>query len=57
ASSALTVAFLIPIFGTLWGMLFLNEHLTLNAAVGMVIIIVGTAMVTEFDMKKLVKAD
>ena len=57
ASSALTVAFLIPIFGTLWGMLFLNEHLTLNAAVGMVIIIVGTAMVTEFDMKKMVKAD
>lgn len=57
ASSALTVAFLIPIFGTLWGMLFLNEHLTLNAAVGMVIIIVGTAMVTEFNMKKLVKAD
>lgn len=56
AASALTVTFLIPVFGTLWGILFLGEKLTLNSAIGMVIIIVGTAMVAEFDMKKLVKA-
>ena len=56
ASSALTVTFLIPIFGALWGILFLDEHLTLNTIIGMAIIIVGTAMVTEFDIKKLVKA-
>jgi drug/metabolite transporter (DMT)-like permease len=56
ASSALTVTFLIPIFGALWGILFLGEHLTLNAIIGMGIIIVGTAMVTEFNIKKLLKA-
>ena len=56
ASSALTVTFLIPIFGALWGILFLDEHLTLNTIIGMAIIIFGTAMVTEFDIKKLVKA-
>ena len=55
AASALTVTFLIPVFGTLWGILFLGEHLTLNAAIGMLIIVIGTAMVTEFDIKKLVK--
>lgn len=56
AASALTVTFLIPVFGTLWGILFLGEQLTLNAAIGMAIIIIGTGMVTEFDIKKLVKA-
>jgi drug/metabolite transporter (DMT)-like permease len=55
AASALTVTFLIPIFGTLWGILFLGEYLTLNAAIGMLIVIIGTAMVTEFDIKKLIK--
>ncbi|MBU3616388.1 DMT family transporter [Polynucleobacter sp. JS-Polo-80-F4] len=56
AASALTVTFLIPIFGTLWGTLFLGEHLTLNAAIGMVIIVAGTALVTEFDIKRLIRA-
>ena len=56
AASALTVTFLIPVFGTLWRILFLGEQLTLNAAIGMAIIIVGTAMVAEFDIKKLIKA-
>ena len=55
AASALTVTFLIPVFGTLWGILFLGEHLTLNAAIGMLIIVIGTAMVTEFDIRKLVE--
>ena len=56
AASALTVTFLIPVFGTLWGILFLGEHLTLNAAIGMTIIIVGTAMVAEFNFRKAFKA-
>ena len=55
APSALTVTFLIPVFGTLWGILFLDEKLTLNAAIGMVIIIVGTAMVAEFNFRKAFK--
>ncbi|WP_231970114.1 DMT family transporter [Polynucleobacter necessarius] len=55
AASALTVTFLIPVFGTLWGTLFLGEQLTLKAVIGMAIIIVSTARVTECDIKKLVK--
>lgn len=55
AASALTVTFLIPVFGTLWGILFLDEKLTLNAAIGMVIIIIGTAMVAEFNFRKAFK--
>ena len=56
AASALTVTFLIPVFGTLWGILFLGEQLTLNSAIGMTIIIVGTAMVAEFNFRKAFKA-
>ena len=56
ATSALTVTFLIPVFGTMWGIVFLGETLTLNNAVGMIVIIIGTAMVTEFDSKKLLKS-
>lgn len=56
AASALTVTFLIPLFGTIWGLLFLGEQLTLNAVMGMVIIILGAAMVTEFNIKKLYRA-
>ena len=55
AASALTVTFLIPVFGTLWGILFLGEQLKLNAAIGMAIIILGTAMVAEFNFRKAFK--
>jgi drug/metabolite transporter (DMT)-like permease len=53
ATSALTVTFLIPIFGTSWGILFLNEPLTWNGVVGMVIILIGTALVTGLNLKNL----
>jgi drug/metabolite transporter (DMT)-like permease len=41
---ALTVTFLIPLFGALWGFLFLGEALTANMAVGGVLIVLGTAL-------------
>ncbi|QWD90752.1 DMT family transporter [Polynucleobacter sp. MWH-Braz-FAM2G] len=56
AASALTVTFLIPVFGTLWGIFFLGEQLKLNAAIGMAIIILGTAMVAEFNFRRAFKA-
>lgn len=52
ATSALTVTFLIPIFGTAWGILFLNESLSWNGIVGMVVILIGTSLVTGFDLSK-----
>ena len=39
---ALTVTFLIPLFGALWGFLFLHEALTPNTLVGGALILSGT---------------
>ena len=44
---ALTVAFLIPVFGVLWGMLFLGESLPAGALAGGVLILAGTLLVTR----------
>ncbi len=48
-TSALTVTFLIPIFGILFGHLFLGEVITFGMIAGSCIIIVGTALVTGFN--------
>lgn len=43
-SRALTVTFLIPLFGVLWGFLFLGEAITANMLAGGVLIVAGTAL-------------
>ena len=48
SASALTVTFLNPIFGILWGVLFLGETFGWNTLVGAPIVLVGTALVTGF---------
>jgi drug/metabolite transporter (DMT)-like permease len=47
-SSALTVTFLSPLFGILWGVLFLSETVGWYTFVGAAIVITGTALVTGF---------
>jgi drug/metabolite transporter (DMT)-like permease len=47
-SSALTVTFLSPLFGILWGVLFLSETVGWYTFVGAAIVIAGTALVTGF---------
>lgn len=47
-ASALTVTFLSPLFGILWGVLFLNEHVGWNTFAGAAIVIMGTTLVTGF---------
>ena len=47
--SALTVTFLIPVFGTLWGAWFLDELVTWTTAGGGLLVVLGTAMVTGFS--------
>lgn len=49
ATSTLTVTFLIPVFGILWGHLFLGEAVTLSMIVGSLIVIAGTALATGFN--------
>jgi drug/metabolite transporter (DMT)-like permease len=46
ASRAITVTFLIPLFGLLWGALFLGEAVTLAMVLGCAVILVGTSLVT-----------
>jgi drug/metabolite transporter (DMT)-like permease len=47
-TSALTVTFLNPLFGILWGALFLHETIGWYTIVGSAIVLVGTALVTGF---------
>ncbi len=53
AAPALTVAFLIPVFGILWGVLFLHERVGWNMPLGAVLIVTGTALVTGFSPRVL----
>lgn len=47
ATRALTVTYLMPFFGLLWGMLFLGESLPASALAGGVLILAGTVLVTR----------
>ena len=53
AAPALTVTFLIPLFGVLWGWLFLAESVGWHTLAGALIVIVGTALVTGFSPRLL----
>lgn len=53
AASAMTVAFLIPLFGILWGYLFLNEALGWHLLLGAVVVLLGTALVTGYSPRSL----
>jgi len=46
STKAITVTFLIPMFGSFWGALFIDEKITLMMIVGMGTILLGTALVT-----------
>lgn len=46
STRAITVTFLIPLFGSLWGALFIDEEITVMMVVGMTIVLFGTALVT-----------
>ena len=44
-SNAMTVAYLIPVFGILWGYLLLNESVTISTWIGGLTVLVGTSLV------------
>ncbi|WP_148713836.1 DMT family transporter [Chitinolyticbacter meiyuanensis] len=52
-ASALTVTFLIPVFGVLWGVLLLGETIGHNTLAGAALVLVGTALATGFDPRRV----
>lgn len=47
AARAITITFLTPVTGTLWGALFLDEPVTFEMLAGGAVILAGTALVTQ----------
>lgn len=52
-SKALTVTFLMPVFGFIWGVIFLNEIITRQMLLGCFFIIGGTVLVLTKMKSKL----
>lgn len=52
-TSTLTVAFLIPLFGILWGALFLGEAIGWHTLWGTLTVLAGTALVTGFSPRRI----
>jgi len=53
AVSALTVTFLIPVFGVLWGHLFLGEAIGWHTLIGAAVVMLGTALSNGFSPRVL----
>src|SRR5690606_35237104 len=43
-TGAVSVTFLVPVFGVLWGVLFLHETVTMRIIAGATVILIGTAL-------------
>lgn len=55
----LSVTFLVPVFGIIWGWIFLGEKISLNTILGLVIILLSVAFVVNvpFFLKKRVQSN
>lgn len=56
AAPALTVTYLIPVFGILWGVVFLDEAVGWHTFLGSLTVLAGTALVTGFSLRNLLPA-
>lgn len=56
APSALTVGYLIPLWGVLWGWLFLDEAIGLHTLLGAALVLSGTMLVTNFRPSRILRA-
>ncbi|MGZ3304551.1 MAG: DMT family transporter [Asticcacaulis sp.] len=55
AAPTLSVGFLIPVFGILWGSFILHEQVTWRTLVGGLIVLIGTALITGFNPMSLMR--
>ncbi len=57
STKTITVTFLIPLFGSVWGALFIDEQITVMMVIGMGTILFGTALVMGvLSVRGLIKA-
>ena len=54
-ASTLSVTFLIPFFGILWGYLVLGEPIGFNTVIGTILVVSGTMLVTGFSPRSLLR--
>lgn len=52
ALRTLTVTFLVPVFGIIWGKLFLGEQITIHLLLGLMIILCSVALMANINFKK-----
>ena len=55
AAQTLSVGFLIPVFGVLWGALFLHEAVMARTVIGGLVVLVGMALITGFNPLALMR--
>lgn len=54
APAALTVGYLIPLWGVMWGWLFLNEAIGWHTLLGAALVLSGTMLVTNFRLSRVI---
>lgn len=55
-TKTVSVTFLVPLFGILWGILLLNEHITLGTIVGLIVIFIGVILMNGIQRTKTITA-
>lgn len=54
-TKTLSVTFLVPLFGIIWGMLFLNEKMSIGTIIGLIMILGSITFITEVRIKRPLK--
>ncbi|WP_134684492.1 DMT family transporter [Brevibacillus migulae] len=54
-TKTLSVTFMIPLFGMLWGVLFLNEQITKGMIVGLLVILSSIFLISDIQAQRIVK--
>ncbi|MGA9224804.1 MAG: EamA family transporter [Mesobacillus sp.] len=52
-TKTLSVTFLIPLFGMLWGVLFLNEQISLGMIAGLIVLLSSIFLIFDFQPKRV----
>ncbi|MFZ5967722.1 MAG: DMT family transporter [Bacillota bacterium] len=56
-TKTLSVTFLIPLFGVIWGIVFLKEQVTTGMIIGLLIILSSVFMISEINVKSMLPTE